>query len=223
MLLSVDTSTRTVGVALYNGVRVLSEMTWVSKNHHNVELAPAVDETFNRVGITSNELQALAVAIGPGGFTGLRIGLALVKGLAFSHHLPLFGIPTLDILANAQPVDENLNLAAVLEAGRKRLAVGWYQASEDQWQSTGKLDNLTLDEFIQKIRNPTLVCGELNEAARQRLARKYKNVVLSSPAKSARRPGILAELAWDRWKSGEFDNPASLKPIYLHHGEPIPG
>ncbi len=222
MLLAVDTSTRMVGIALYDGSRVLAEMTWSSHSYHTVELAPAVDAMLEKAGITVGELSALGVATGPGSFTALRIGLALVKGLAFSEHLPIVGIPTLDIVAASQPLLDR-KMAAVLVAGRKRLAVGWYQVVGDEWESTGRLENLTIDEFAESIREPTLICGELNEEARQRLSRKYKNVILATPANSVRRPAILAELAWQRWKAGDVDSPETLSPMYLHHGEPIPG
>jgi len=222
MLLAVDTSTRMVGVALYDGIRVLAEAVWVSRNHHTVELAPAVTDLISKVGARPKDLCAVGVAIGPGSFTGLRIGLALAKGLCFSQRVPILGIPTLDVLAAAQPISDR-RLAAVIQAGRRRLAIGWYQAGEENWVPTGQLDNLTLDDFVDQIQQPTLVCGELNQDARQRLGRKYKNVALASPAQSLRRSGVLAELAWNRWQAGKVDDPATLKPIYLHHGEPIPG
>ena len=222
MLLSIDTSTRAVGVALYDGLRVLNETTWLSKNYHTVELAPAVAEALSRAGAGAGDLQAVGVALGPGSFTGLRIGLALAKGLVFSRHLPLIGIPTLDVLAASQPV-RDLPLAAVLEAGRKRLAVGWYRPEDEKWQSTGKLENLTLDEFVASISTPTLVCGELKTEARRLLGRTPTNMILASPAQSVRRPAFLAELAWARWQAGKTDDPATLAPVYLHHGEPIPG
>ena len=222
MLLAIDTSTRTIGVALYDGSRVLSESSWISKSHHTVELAPAVDESLTRVGANVRDLEAVGVAIGPGGFTGLRIGLALAKGLALSRRIPLIGIPTLDCLAAAQPIGD-FALAAVLQAGRKRLAVGWYQAEGMRWRPEGLLENCTLDDLIAEIRRPTWVCGELAEDARQVLARQTENVILASPAQSLRRPAVLAELAWERWQANQMDDLATLKPIYLHHGKPIPG
>ncbi len=222
MLLAVDTSTRFVGVALYDGAQVLSETTWLSKNHHTTELAPAVAAALAGIGAESSDLQAVGVAIGPGSFTGLRIGMAVAKGLAISLHIPIIGIPTLDILAAAQPV-QDARLAAVIAAGRRRLAIGWYQAEDNGWRSTNQLDNLLPDEFVKKIRKPTVVCGELNADLRQRLSRKHKNVILASPAASLRSPAYLAELAWQRFKADDVDEAAILKPIYLHHGEPIPG
>lgn len=220
MLLAVDTSTRAMGLALYDGTRVLSEMTWISKNHHTIELAPSVDQALRHIGAESGELQAVGVAIGPGSFTGLRIGMALAKGLALSQRLPVIGIPTLDILAAALPVHAGMRLAAILEAGRSRLAIGWYHAQNGVWQPEGDLQNMTIDEFVESISEPVVICGELNSESRQRL-NKTKSI-LPSPAKCVRRPAVLAELAWKRWQSDDFDDPAALKPIYLHHGKPIP-
>jgi tRNA threonylcarbamoyladenosine biosynthesis protein TsaB len=222
MLLAIDTSTRIVGIALYDGEQVASEAIWTSRDHHTVELAPAVAEMFSRAGIRATNLEGLAVALGPGSFTGLRIGLALAKGLSLTHRLPLVGIPTLDFLAAAQPVLE-LPLAAVLRVGRGRLAVGWYHAVQGTWQADGKIEVMTPAELNQAISRPTLICGELAADERRLLARKRKNVHLASPAQSARRPGYLAELGWRRLQAGQADAPETLSPIYLHHHDPIPG
>ncbi len=221
MLLALDTSTRTVGVALYNGVQVLSESVWNSKDYHTVELAPAVAETLSKSGMTIEDLQALVVALGPGSFTGLRIGLALAKGIALVRHLPLIGIPTLDVLAAAQPPDD-VPLVAVLRAGRGRLAAGWYETNNNAWHPVGDIDILTPEELAQRIQSPTHVCGELEEEERRLLGRKRKNVILASPAQSLRRPAFLAELGWRRWQQEDVDDPASLAPFYLHYNEPIP-
>lgn len=222
MLLAVDTSTRAVGVALYDGSQALSETVWTSHDFHTVELAPAVKETLERSHVEVQDLEAVAAAIGPGSFTGLRIGLALVKGLALVRHIPLIGIPTLDALAAAQPV-LSIPMAAVLRAGRGRLAVGWYRPGRKAWEATGTIEVLTAAELADRIEEPTRVCGELNAEERRLLARKRKVVKLASPAESLRRPSFLAELAWRRWQAGQLDDPASLSPIYLHHNEPIPG
>ncbi|MBN2147111.1 MAG: tRNA (adenosine(37)-N6)-threonylcarbamoyltransferase complex dimerization subunit type 1 TsaB [Anaerolineales bacterium] len=222
MLLAIDTSTRTVGLALYDGVQVRCELVWKSQDFHTVELAPAISETLRRAAAEINLLQVIAVAIGPGSFTGLRIGLAMAKGLALARHLPLIGIPTLDAVAASQPV-RNLPLAAVLNAGRGRLAAGWYHGESGQWQPTRPVEMLDVNKLSWRIQQPTIVCGELNEEEQRILARKHKNVLLASPAHALRRPSFLAELAWKRWQAGQVDEPAALAPIYLHVGDPIPG
>jgi tRNA threonylcarbamoyladenosine biosynthesis protein TsaB len=222
MLLALDTSTHTVGVALYDGNQVLWESIWTSRDYHTVELAPRVDEILSKSGLNTSDLTVLAVAIGPGSFTGLRIGLALAKGLSLAHHLPLVGIPTLDFLAAAQPICAD-NMAAILRAGRGRLATGWYHRSGETWKPSGSIEALTATELSERIQTPTLVCGELNEEERHLLGRKRKLLLLASPAQSVRRPAYLAELAWQRWQTGHVDNPASLSPFYLHTSDLIPG
>ncbi len=222
MLLAIDTSTRTVGLALYDGEQVLAEQVWSSRDFHTVELGPAVRDMLRRMGLKTGALSALGVALGPGSFTGLRIGLALAKGMALAQHLPLVGIPSLDILAAAQQTVDDLELAAVLSAGRGRLAVGWYQEKEGGWSASAPVEVLTALQLNQRIRVPTLVCGELNAAEQRLLRRRHKYVVLASPAHSLRRPSFLAELAWKRWQAGEVDDPAALAPVYLHYNDPIP-
>ena len=221
MLLAVDTSSKQMGLALYDGARVIGELLWHSRHHHTVELAPAVADLLTRSGLKMDVIRALGVALGPGSFTSLRVGLAFVKGLALARHLPIIGIPTLDVVAAAQEICE-LSLAAVLQAGRGRLALAWYEAGETGWVSKGPATVTTADELADKIKKPAIVCGELTADERQRLARKRVNVQLASPAQCVRRPAVLAELAWERWQAGAQDDAASLAPIYLHVADPIP-
>lgn len=222
ILLAIDTSTRMVGIAIYDGTRVLNEASWESKDHHTVELAPAIDNAMKKSRLATAELGAIGIALGPGSFTGLRIGLALAKGLSLAKSIPLVGVPTLDALAAAQPLME-IPLMAVLRAGRGRVAVNWYHVLDNSWQSKSNLEVLSQAELIQRIQEPTLVCGELTADDRQSLVRNCENAILSSPASSLRRPAFLAELAWKRWQAGKTDEPAALSPLYLHYNEPIPG
>jgi tRNA threonylcarbamoyladenosine biosynthesis protein TsaB len=221
MLLAVDTSTAQIGLALYNSAQLNAESLWYSHQQHTVELAPALADLLRRTGINMNDVQALGAAIGPGSFTALRAGLAFIKGLALARHIPIIGVPTLDVLACGLP-PARLPLAAVLQAGRGRLALGRYKFTKTGWKSSGEAQIMTVDELADSIDKPTLVAGELTVEDRQRLARKKVNVVLASPPLCVRRPSVLAELAWARWQKGEVDEPASLAPIYLHLSDPIP-
>jgi len=222
VLLAIDTSTRNVGIAVYNGIQVLSETIWASHDYHTVELAPAIADTLKRADQHIHNLTSLAVAIGPGSFTGLRIGLAVAKGIALACHIPIIGIGTMDIVAESQPICNGLPMAAVIQAGRGRLAVGWHTVVEGQWQLKPPIEIMDALKLTRLINEPTLVCGELDEEQQRTLARKYKNVILTSPAHSIRRPSLLAELAWKRWQSGAINDPATLSPIYLNLGQPIP-
>jgi tRNA threonylcarbamoyladenosine biosynthesis protein TsaB len=222
MLLAIDTSTRSVGVALYNGVQIISEKVWLSQQFHTVELAPTVSSLINQAGISMDELTVVAVALGPGSFTGLRIGMSLAKGMALAGRLEIVGIPSLDILAASQPMDDK-PLAAVLQAGRGRIAVGWYKNYSGEWIAEKKVRVMTPRDLARGIKSPTIVCGELSEDERRIFRRKRINVILASPAQSLRRPSFLAELGWRRWQKGMSDDPAALAPEYLHYDQKSSG
>lgn len=222
MLLALDTATRKIGIALYDGIQVLHEAVWQSPFRHTVELTPAIEQALEHTNTEIGDVKAVALTIGPGSYTGLRIGAAAAKGLAMARSIPLIAVPTFDALAFAVPVDDTHQLAVVLEAGRGRLAVGWFEAAEDTWQPSNDPDLLTPLEFSKKIRQPTLVYGELNEETRKILGRKRKNVSIATPANSLRRPAYLAELAWQRWQAGDVDDPETLAPVYLQTNEKIP-
>ena len=220
MLLAVDTSTAQVGLAVYDGAQIISEYAWRSGQRHTVELAPAVFELLRRCGLTMDDVRGLGVALGPGSFTSLRVGLSLVKGFALARSLPLIGIPTLDILAAAQPLSK-LPLLVAIQAGRGRLAAGWYKRSKGSWQAKGPARVLTAKALIDEMQSPAIVCAELTAEERQSWAGNPA-IQLASPAQSVRRPAVLAELAWKRWQAGDVDDRATLAPIYLHIAEPIP-
>lgn len=220
MLLAVDTSTTQVGLAIHDGSQVIGEYAWRSSQRHTVELAPAIFELLARCGLGMEDVRALGVALGPGSFTSLRVGLSLVKGLALSRQLPLVGIPTLDILAAAQ-VQSKLPLVVAIQAGRGRFAVGWYKRSRNGWRAKAPARVLTMDALIDEVTSPAILCGELTAKERQTLAGKSE-FQLVSPAQSVRRPAVLAELAWTRWQAGDVDDEATLAPIYLHVAEPVP-
>lgn len=220
MLLAVDTSTTQIGLALYNENEVIGEMMWSSKQHHTSQLASALSDLMKRCGVTMDKVQALGVAIGPGSFTSLRVGLSLVKGIAFAKNVPVIGIPTLDIIASAQPLSKN-PLISILQAGRTRLAFSLYQNNKKQWQAEGQVRSGTVDELLSQIEESTNVAGELTSEQRKKIS-KHKKIFLASPTSCIRRPAILAELAWLRFQKNDVDDVATLAPIYLHvAGTPI--
>ncbi len=215
MLLALDSSTQTVGIALFDGSQVIGEIIWQTKSHHTVEISPAIDELFRKCGVDYSQLKGLAVASGPGSFTSLRIGYAIIKGLALSLHIPAVAIPTLDILVAAQPL-RDLPMYAMLQAGRNRYAIGKFKAQPKSWVSEGEIEVLKIEEITNLATTPTILCGELKSEDRQLLLRTNKNFILASPVQSLRRPSFLAYLAWKKIKSGKFENIHLISPTYIH-------
>ncbi len=219
MLLAVDTSTPQIGLALYDGAQVLAESLWTSKARHTVELAPAVADMLAHGGLDIEAIKAIGVAIGPGSFTSLRVGLSFVKGLALARTLPIIGINTLGVVAAAQAPTQ-LPLGCLLPAGRGRLALGWY-THHHGWQATGSAVITTAEALAATLEHDSVLAGDLSASERTLLQTNPK-IRLVSPALGTRRPGILAELAYARWQANEVDPLDSLAPLYLHIADPIP-
>ena len=215
MLLAIDSSTQTVGIALFDGSQVIGEVIWQSRGHHTVELAPSIDELCKKCGINYAQLKGLAIASGPGSFTSLRIGFAIVKGLALALHIPAVAIPTLDILVASQPL-RDIPMFALLRVGRNRYAVGKYNHHAKGWMPDGEIVIKKIDEISEMGISPTLLCGELLTDDRQFLLKNNKNFILASPVQSLRRPSYLAYLAWRKLKTGKSEDVRFLSPTYIH-------
>jgi tRNA threonylcarbamoyladenosine biosynthesis protein TsaB len=213
LILAIDTATHMVGIALHDGVQVLAENFWLTGRHHTVSLAPEVAILLHRARKAPTGLTGIAVAKGPGSYTGLRIGMAFAKGLALAHGLPLIGVPTLEILAQAQPARSE-SMLATLKAGRGRIAGVWYKWVDTRWEAQGESENLTWDEVLKQLAETTHICGEMEPDVRKQLEADER-VTVAEPAWCVRRPSVLAELAWSRIRAGELDDPALLAPLYL--------
>ena len=96
------------------------------------------------------------------------------------------------------------------------MAVQQFSADGGSWRAVDEAQVMTAEEISERITGPTRICGEMNAAERQAIGRKWKNAMIASPALAMRRPSVLAEMAWKRWKEGQVDDPILLSPIYLH-------
>ncbi len=221
MLLAIDTSTSYIGIAVYDGNSILGEETWMSINRHTVVLAPAVKQLFTNIEIVPSDIKVTAVALGPGSFTSLRVGMAFAKGFALGNKIPVLGIPTFDIVSLSQPV-KSKPMITILPAGRGRFAISTYTAQNKKWITDHVISVVTIDDLIEKITVPTIICGEIDGDSAVALRKGNKNILLTSPILRLRRPGYLADTAWKIWKKGDYPDGSTLSPIYLHSKDPIP-
>jgi len=214
MILAIDTSTQWMGIGILDGGLILYEKIWKTNRRHTVELAAAIKAAFQDTDTNPKDLTAVAVAVGPGSFTSLRIGLAAAKGFSLSLKIPIIGIPSLNITANGIP-SQDTGLICTLRAGRGRLAVLKYDNENGKWESRGELQVLSAEELEQSITSRTLICGEMDADEQKTLLRRWRNVQIANPAQNVRRPSILANLANDRLSQHDVDDPAAIAPIYL--------
>jgi len=221
VLLALDTATRVLSLALHDGQHIAYEATWHTANNHTVELAPAIEGALTRCDVRPQALRAVAVALGPGSFTGLRIGLGVAKGLALAWELPLVGVPTLAITAAGVPRFDGA-LIAVLQAGRTRICAQPFAWERGAWHATATAVITSWERLLADVHTPTLIAGEVDEAGRAQIA-AVPSVQIATGAVSLRRAGFLAEIAWERLRAGRTDDPRTLAPIYLHQpGVPHP-
>ncbi len=214
MLVAIDTSTGYSSLALHDGHQVRAEHTWEAPRRHTVELLPRLKNAFEQLQIGVDHLSGVAVTQGPGSFTGLRVGMAVAKGLALARGLPLVGVPTLDVVAMAQGRDHR-PLCAVLEAGRGRICAAMYRWRDGEWHNQEEPRLTTWSALVEEITSPTLFCGEIDAAGIDILATLAESAVLLPAAARLRRAGFLAEIAWQRLNRGDVDDPTTLAPLYL--------
>ncbi len=213
MILAIDTATQYAGLALYQD-RLLAEETWFSDRNHTVELMPRLARMLKVAAVDASQLAALSVSVGPGSFTGLRIGLAVAKGLALPHKLPLIGVPTLEVVAYPWR-NRGLPVWTIIQAGRGRILAACYARADNQWQLHSEPYLTNFEALAPQISQPALCVGEIDQAGAETLRRgSDQKARVVSPADRLRRAGYLAEIAAARLAAGEWDDPDTLEPTY---------
>jgi tRNA threonylcarbamoyladenosine biosynthesis protein TsaB len=213
-ILSIDTSSGQGGVALYDGHR-LSTRSWPAHRSHTTTLLSEIHQLLDRADISVRELGAVAIATGPGTFTGLRVGFGVAKGFHLATGVPLIGVPTLE--ATALPFGSCMTpIFAVVGAGRGRLVWARYDASTEGLTQSRAPRNGTVHELIEELNDsgPVLVTGELDEE-QAGLIDRIVGVSMPPAALRIRHPEALAELAWRRWRAGQVDDAIAIEPVYL--------
>jgi tRNA threonylcarbamoyladenosine biosynthesis protein TsaB len=210
VLLAIDTCTKRASVALRDATTLRAEMTWECQRQQTALVSARIRDLMESSHIAAKDLGAIAVAIGPGSFTGVRCGLAIGKGIAVARGLPMIGVTAFDVIAHAQP-NHGMPILAVLEAGRNRVAACRYEwqdgapaVASDWWLQSGQ-------ELSESIEPPMWACGDLSP---ELMATLRGRATLAPPALNLRRAGVLADLAHARWQAGETDDAMTLTAIY---------
>jgi tRNA threonylcarbamoyladenosine biosynthesis protein TsaB len=208
MELSIDTASETASIAFSREGHVVAENTWRCDRNHTVELLPAIDRLFADARVDKNELNAVFVSVGPGTYTGLRVGISVAQGLARALSVPAIGVGRLELDAFPHAGHPG-PIVVVHRAGRGELA--WVTYEGDPWREISPPRLSKPEELAEAISNGTLVTGEVDEDLAALLRDRES---IAAPAAEGRARS-LAALAYPRLLAGETAEPALLRPIYL--------
>ncbi len=225
MLLSIDTSSRYGGAALSGGDgQVIEARTWRSTANHTAQLMPAVTQLLTARGVRAAELTGVAVALGPGPFSALRVGVSAAKGLAMAGGFPIIGVDTLMLEAwrylglriYGQP-SGLLGPVSWLDAGRNEVAAGAFGVDGERLRDDRVAPPADLLQQDAGGSLATVYCGEAAWARREEiiaLAGEGPGCVVM-PWTPADRLWALSEVAAQRMSEGQSDDLTTLQPYYL--------
>ena len=211
-VLAVETSSLAGGVALLDGERLVAEYLLDVSVTHSERLMSVVDRALADARWTPRQLDGLAVAIGPGSFTGLRIAISTVKGLALALGLPVAAVPTLDAMAAALPWTA-LPVCPVLDARKGEVYACCYRW--DGFVMRREWDYLALapEALAARLTEPTLLAGDGAAHVVSPWARTL------APPRRLPSPACVAALGLERLRRGETVSAAALAPLYLRPSE----
>lgn len=214
-LLAIDTSTRYASVALYDGRTVLAEGTWQAQRRHDDHLFPEIARLLALAGAAPADVRRVAVAIGPGSFTGVRVAIAAAQGIARAQGAATVGVVTLDVAAHPFAA-ARVRVCAVLPAGRGEHHAAMYRHRGGAWQRTSAILTTTAEDLARQVARDTIFAGELDDDARAALRdRLGPRAAFAGPSAAAGRAGHLAEIGWSRIERGDAAAGEALEPLYL--------
>jgi len=210
--LAVETSTLSGGAALLDGERVVGEYVLDVRVTHSERLLTAIDQLLTDAGWSARDLEGLAVAVGPGSFTGLRVGLSTVKGLALALSIPVAAVPTLDAMAATLPFAA-LPVCPVLDARKREVYASLYRwdglAMRREWDYLA----IAPDDLARRLDEPVIVLGDGADAIDSPFARRVR------PPRRGPAPAVVGALGQARLALGDTVPVAELAPIYLRPSE----
>jgi tRNA threonylcarbamoyladenosine biosynthesis protein TsaB len=218
-ILAVETSTLAGGAALLDGDRVVGEYVLNIRATHSERLMAAVDHLLHLCDWKLEQLEGLAVAIGPGSFTGLRIGISAVKGLALALEIPVAAVPTLDALAATLPFAAH-PVCPVLDAKKGEVYTSLYHWSDDGMSRDWEFLALAPDALCDRLRGPVIFVGDAVETLGALFeARLGADARFAPPGRRLPSPGCVGALGHALLLAGQTVDASALTPLYLRPSE----
>jgi tRNA threonylcarbamoyladenosine biosynthesis protein TsaB len=216
-LLAIETSSPLLGVALADDVEVRASYELLADRAHAGELPLAVDRVLRAAGVSLRQLDGVAIDIGPGSFTGLRIGVAFVKALLAGVPKPVVGIPSLDVLA-AGLAQAPGRICPVVDARQRNVYAAVYRGEHGGITKVSDYQLTTAQELAAGLGNsPVLLLGDGLKLYRQVFQDALGTQAQFAPPDAWRpRATVLARLGAARLRQGQQDDLSRLTPLYLY-------
>jgi len=219
LILGLETATSICSVGIADGEQIIAESRFNIKNIHAEILAESINQLLKLSGIALEQITAFAVSIGPGSFTGLRIGLATAKGLAFASGKPLVAVSTLQAQAASNQYSVNSKQYAVVPVIKAREGEVYTARFQNTWplpvlQSDEML--LTAAHFQQWLQPPAVLCGNgVAMLQKQGALKNLSDIAVVPEAAAMLSGGVIARLGAPKLARGETADLPNLEPRYL--------
>ena len=218
-VLGVDTATRRCSVAVLIDDKPAVELERVSGQTHSVHLMPMIRDALAQAELDLGEIDGFAVTVGPGSFTGLRIGISTVKGLAFAARKPCVGISTLEALAYpCLPRPDPI--CTFMDARKGEVYAAFFRGSGDRLQRIGEEQVAAPDEILRTISSPHLFVGDAVEIYRDRIRAVVGNCAVLAPQEFCfPKASTVARLARGPLELAGSKGPGRLVPHYIRRSD----
>ncbi|UCH81793.1 MAG: tRNA (adenosine(37)-N6)-threonylcarbamoyltransferase complex dimerization subunit type 1 TsaB [Nitrospiraceae bacterium] len=219
-ILAIETATIAGSIALYDDTSgIVGEVRINVKIAHAERLMPSIQWLLDSSRVSIDEVDVFAVSIGPGSFTGLRIGLSTVKGFAFATEKPVIAVPTLDAFARTIPYCI-YQICPVLDARKDEVFTGLYRWEDNACKKIMPEKALSPERLIHEIKEQTLFTGDGITRYGDVIKEKCGDLALfPPPSKMSPSASTVAEIAYDKFNRGELSDPVSLTPFYIRKSE----
>lgn len=220
-ILSIDTATESATCAILEDNKVLGEITFNYKKEHSVILMPIIQSLLENIHADINSIDGLVVSKGPGSFTGLRIGIATVKGLSQGLKKPFIGISTLDSLAYNMSFSDGI-ICPILDALRGNVYTAFYKFEGDKLVKTTDYMVISIDELISILNEKNeKVCfvGDGTYKFKDIITASLKNSCFAPAHLNLTKASSLGELGLSLLSKGIEDDIYTFAPIYLRKSQ----
>ena len=213
-LLAVDTATSILSVAICDQDSLIAEATLECDRRHTERLLATIDWILSESSLRLSDVDALAVSVGPGSFTGLRVGLAAMKGLAIGAHLPLVGVPTLDAMARTPGISDGI-VCPVLDAKMGEVFAAAYESCGDSLTLCSPVRVCSIQDFLSAATEKATYLGDGALLYRAEIERLRPGSTVLGPLFRNPRASAVALEAFKLLQLGVPTDPDTVVPVYL--------